>query len=155
MFDGGMALKFVHLHVHSPFSFLDGGSSIESLLDRAAALGMETMAITDHDNLSAAVKFRNAALKRGIKPIQGVEVTLKSTGGGWGESGRLPAHLTLLAENPKGYRNICRALTRAHLDNPRREPALDIEVMRGGASGVIALSGCRRGEIPSRILMGD
>ncbi|NPV70065.1 MAG: DNA polymerase III subunit alpha [Firmicutes bacterium] len=142
-------MKFPHLHTHSPFSFLDGGSSIQELVDRAADLGMEALAVTDHDNMSAAVKFRDAALRRGLKPIQGVEATLK-----WCGTEPSP-HLTLLAENSEGYRNICAALTRAHLDNPRRKPALDIEVMRDHAAGVIALSGCRRGEIPSRILKGD
>ena len=142
-------MKFAHLHAHSPFSFLDGASSIESLVDRAVELGMETLAITDHDNVSAAVRFRKAALGRGLKPIQGVEATLKSDGPG------LPPHLVLLAESPEGYRNISATLTRAHLDNPRRKPALDLEVLRDRAAGVIALSGCRRGEIPLRILRGD
>ncbi|MGE5485295.1 MAG: DNA polymerase III subunit alpha [Ignavibacteriales bacterium] len=142
-------MKFAHLHAHSPFSFLDGASSMESMVDRAADLGMEALAITDHDNVSAAIRFRNVALSRGLKPIQGVEATLKGDGPG------LPTHLVLLAENPEGYRNICAALTRAHLDNPRRKPALDLEVLRDHAAGVIALSGCRRGEIPSRILRGD
>lgn len=132
---------FVHLHVHSPFSFLDGAGTVEDLVAEAAAMDMPALALTDHDNVSAAVRFARAAKAAGIKPLQGAEVTL--TGG---------RHLTLLARDARGYANLCRLLTRAHLDNPRGKPRCawsDIETHR---EGLIALSGCRRGEIPSLIL---
>ncbi|WP_041433028.1 DNA polymerase III subunit alpha [Syntrophothermus lipocalidus] len=132
---------FVHLHVHSCFSFLDGGSSIKSLVDRAAESGMPALALTDHDNLCGAVQFKLEAQKAGIKPIQGVEVTVA---GGY--------HLTLLAEDEEGYRNLCRILTKAHLDNPRRQPQAGLDILKEHAEGIIALSGCRKGEIPARIL---
>ena len=93
---------FVHLHVHSQYSFLDGASRCSELVARCAELGMGAMAITDHDNVSCAVEFARAA-GHGIKPIQGVELTME---GG--------AHLTLLAENPEGYANICNILTDVH-----------------------------------------
>ncbi|MGI6550103.1 MAG: DNA polymerase III subunit alpha [Syntrophomonadales bacterium] len=135
---------FIHLHTHSAFSFLDGGSSIESLVKRAAELDMPALALTDHDNLCGAVKFNAQARKAGIKPIQGVEVTL--------DNGH---HLTLLARNPEGYRNLCRMLTAAHLKNPRRHPRVSLGNLRDHAGGLIALSGCRKGEIPHCLLLGN
>lgn len=132
---------FIHLHTHSNFSFLDGGSSIEDLVRRAADLGMPALALTDHDNLCGAVKFHRAAGQAGIKPIQGAEVTL--------EDG---SHLTLLARGPEGYRSLCRMLTRAHLENRRRQPRVSLANLKDNAKGLIALSGCRRGLIP-RLLM--
>lgn len=153
---------FVHLHVHSPFSFLDGASDLESILVQAASLGMPAMALTDHDNVCAATEFARVATALGIKPIQGAEVTLRKAG-----------HLTILATGPAGYAALCRALTAAHLDNPRLQPALDLDSWQvscasgsagaggaGGASGagegdLIALTGCRRGLIARSILAGD
>jgi len=133
--------KFVHLHVHSPFSFLDGASPVEEVVSRAADLGYSALALTDHDNVSAAVRFFRAAQKAGLKPIQGAEVTLA---GGY--------HLILLATGPQGYANLCRLLTRAHLSSPRGRPRCVWEDLERCGDGLIALSGCRRGEIPSLIL---
>jgi len=136
---------FVHLHVHSPFSFLDGASELRDLLTRAAELGMPAMALTDHHNVSAAVEFHQVATELGVKPIQGAEVTLK--GGG---------HLTLLARGPRGYAALCRILTAAHLSNRRLHPELALEDITLDAKGeVVALTGCRRGRIAQRILAGD
>ncbi|MGE5380490.1 MAG: DNA polymerase III subunit alpha, partial [Methylocystaceae bacterium] len=131
---------FVHLHCHSPFSFLDGASSIDELVSQTASLGMPALAITDHDNLCAAVKFQQAAEKMGIKPIQGAEITL--------ESGY---HLVLLATGPKGYRSLCRIITRAQLSNSRKEPRVSWDTLVANQEDLIALSGCRRGEIPALI----
>ncbi|KKM08957.1 DNA polymerase [Clostridiales bacterium PH28_bin88] len=133
--------SFVHLHVHSPFSFLDGASRIEDLVQAAAELGMPAMAVTDHSNASAAVQFHQAALAVGIKPIQGAEVTL--------EGGH---HLVLLAQDAGGYANLCRVLTQAHLSHPRRQPRVSLEALPQCNRGLIALSGCRRGEVPALIL---
>ena len=102
---------YAHLHTHSPFSFLDGAASIESLLTRAAEIGCSALAITDHNNLSAAVRFHKLAAAMGIKPIQGCEITLDNG-----------CHLTLLCQNRTGYTNLCRLVTRAHLDAPRGLP---------------------------------
>lgn len=102
---------------------------------------MPALALTDHDNLCGAVKFSTRAREAGIKPIQGVEVTL---GSGY--------HLTLLAQDPNGYCSLCRMLTRAHLENPRRQPRVTVDNLRGNRGGLIVLSGCRRGEIPAYIL---
>jgi error-prone DNA polymerase len=155
-------MPFVHLHVHSPFSFLDGASSIADLVAAAAACGMPALAITDHDNVSAAVRFHHAAIAAGIKPIIGAEVTLYPSacgGSAIDQDGgvRQPrptghCHLTLLAQNPQGYANLCRILTHAHLSQPRLEPATSLEILRRYSDGIIALSGCMRGEVPSLIL---
>ncbi len=102
--------KFVHLHVHSHFSFLDGASSVEALVKAAADLGMDAITITDHDNLSAAARLARAARQHGIKPIHGVEVTL--------EDG---SHLVLLAEDPRGYASICSILTEAYMSRDWQE----------------------------------
>jgi len=164
---------FAHLHFHSPFSFLDGAARLEEAVALAAETGVGAIALTDHDNVSGAVLFHRLALAAGVKPIQGAEVTL--------EGGR---HLTLLARGPEGYATLCRLLTRAHLGSERRKPALswaDLEEVvggpeadrpgeagrpdeaggpdgdgcsRGAGHGLIALSGCRRGEIPRLLLEG-
>lgn len=134
---------FVHLHVHSPFSFLDGAGSIEALVRRAADLGQPALALTDHNNLSGAVRFVRAAQAVGIKPILGTEVT---TAGGY--------HLVLLARDEGGYRNLCRLLTQAHLEGGREQPAVTEENLAAHHRGLVALSGCRRGKIPSLILQG-
>ncbi len=135
-------MSFIHLHCHSNFSFLDGASSVRELVRTAAALNMPALALTDHNNVSAAVSFYREAVANGIKPIQGVEVTT--------ESG---CHLVLLAENAQGYAGICRLLTRAHLDFPRGNPRVTWDNLKECGS-VIVLSGCRRGEIPCLILRG-
>lgn len=134
---------FAHLHVHSPFSFLDGASRIADLVRRAAELGQPALALTDHNNLSGAVRFTQAARAAGVKPILGAEVTLA---GGY--------HLTLLARNRQGYRSLCRLLTRAHLDHPRGRPVVTGENLAAHREGLVALSGCRRGEVPALILQG-
>lgn len=136
-------MSFISLHSHSPFSFLDGASSIKDLVNRAAELDMPALAITDHDNVCAAVKLYNAAQAAGIKPIQGAEITL--------EDG---FHLTLLARSPRGYASLCWLLTRSHLDNPRGEPAAAFSRL-AELKEVIVLSGCRQGEINQLILRGQ
>lgn len=133
--------SFVHLHTHSYFSFLDGTFSPEDLVRLAAGLEMPAVALTDHSNVSGAVRFYRAAIKAGIKPIQGAEVVLE---GGY--------HLTLLATGPRGYANLCRLLSRAHLLNPRGNPRCSWSDLEKYYHGLIALSGCRQGEIPSLVL---
>ncbi|MGE5397166.1 MAG: DNA polymerase III subunit alpha [Chitinophagales bacterium] len=132
---------FIHLHTHSCFSFLDGGSSIEDLVQRAVELDLPALALTDHDNLCGAVKFHSCARKAGIKPIQGVEVTLNNG-----------SHLVLLAQSPIGYRSLCHILSRAHLENPRRSPRVSMDNLKENTAGLIALSGCRQGKITGLIL---
>ncbi len=127
---------FVHLHVHTQFSFLDGASRLEALVQRAAELDMPALAMTDHNNLSGAVQFHKACRQAGIKPIIGAEVTV--------EDGH---HLTLLAPNRAGYANLCQLLTEAHLSNERGKPVASQQMLRKYAQDIIALSGCWHSEI--------
>ena len=101
-------MSFVHLHCHTPFSFLDGASPVAELVQRAVELDMPALALTDHNNLSAAVQFAQVARQSGLKAIQGVEVSLADG-----------SHLTLLAQNRQGYASLCRLVTAAHLNHPR------------------------------------
>jgi error-prone DNA polymerase len=120
------------LHAHSCFSFLDGASQPEELAERAAALGYEAVALTDHDGLSGSLAFAHAARAAGVRPITGAEVTLADGG-----------HLTLLVEDAHGYRNLCRLLTTAHAGD-RRAPSLTLEQVARHADGLHCLSGCAR-----------
>jgi len=99
-------MSFVHLHVHSPYSFHDGASSLDSLLQKAQSLGMPAMALTDHNRLTGAIRFYEKAISLGIKPITGAEVDMEGS-----------YHLTLLCKDLNGYTNLCRLLTEAHLSN--------------------------------------
>ncbi len=134
---------YVELHCHSNFSFLDGASHIEELVLKARELGYPALALTDHNGLYGAMEFAQSARAWGLKPITGAEITL--------ESGH---HLTLLAETGQGYANLCRLLSRAHLDNERGAPALKRETLAQHTSGLIALSGCRKGEVPLLVAEG-
>ncbi|HLE81519.1 MAG TPA: PHP domain-containing protein, partial [Dehalococcoidia bacterium] len=134
---------YVELHCHSNFSFHDGASSIEELLLQARELGYPALALTDHDNLCGAMRFAQMAPSWGVLPIVGAEVTIE---GGY--------HLTLLAENAQGYHNLCRMLSYAYVSNPRDEPRLAPALLVEHAQGLIALSGCARGEVPSLLVAG-
>lgn len=137
-------MNFVHLHVHSHYSFLDGASSLDRLLEKAKELNMSAMALTDHDRLTGAVKFYEKARALGIKPIIGAEVTLE---GGY--------HLTLICKDRKGYSNLCRLLTEAHLNGGNKEPAATRNMLARFHDGLIALSGCSKGELPVSIARGE
>ena len=134
---------YAELHAHSAYSFLDGASLPEELAIQAHRLGLKAVALTDHDGLYGSMAFAQAAKAWGVQPITGAEVTLQ---GG--------AHLTLLVETPKGYANLCRILSRAHLDHPRGEPRVDWEHLARHAEGLIALTGCRQGELSSLVAAG-
>ncbi len=137
-------MSYIELHCHSNFSFLDGASHIEELVLRAAELGQKTLALTDHDGLHGAMEFAQCARAWGVRPITGAEVTLVNG-----------HHLTLLCETQRGYANLCRLLTRAHLDHERGQPRVELDVLARHTAGLIAFSGCRTGEVPSLIAAGD
>jgi error-prone DNA polymerase len=129
-------MAYVELHLHSYFSLLDGASSPEALVRRAAEVGMPTLALTDHDALYGAVPFAQAARHYGIRPIFGTELTLD---GGF--------HLTLLVENEKGWRNLCQLISHARHNADKGEAMLPPGGLDRYTEGLIALSGCAKGEI--------
>jgi error-prone DNA polymerase len=134
---------YAELHSHSNFSLLDGASSVEELVLRARELGYEALALTDHDGLYGVMEFAQMARAFGVRPIVGAEVTLADG-----------CHLTILCETQEGYANLCRLLSHAHLNSPRGQPALDPAVLARHARGLIALSGCKKGEVPSLVAAG-
>lgn len=137
-------MSFVHLHVHSYYSFLDGAAGPADLVERAQHFGMPALALTDHNRLTGAIRFYDAARKAGIKPIIGAEV---DTEGGF--------HLTLLCKDAGGYSNLCRLLTAMHCGKSGAGPAASRGLLGEHHAGLIALSGCRRGEVPSLLGRGD
>jgi len=136
-------MTFVHLHVHSEYSFLDGACGLNDLVSRAGELGMPALALTDHEGLHGAIEFYQLARKAGIKPIIGCEVTLYPN-----------FHLVLLAKNRCGYENLVYLVSRAHLGGTYQKPRMDKELLPLHAQGLIALSGCLSGEIPRLLLSG-
>ena len=132
-------MTYVELHAHSAYSFLDGASQPEELAARAAELGYEALALTDHDGVYGSLEFAHAAKHLGVRPITGAEVTL--AGG---------AHVTLLVESAAGYANLCRLLTAAHARTRPKEgaepllPALDRALLEELNDGLVCLSGCAR-----------
>jgi error-prone DNA polymerase len=129
-------MNYAELHCHSYYSFHDGASSLEELMVRARDLGYAALAVTDHDNLCGAMEFARLAKSLGLHGIIGAEVTL--------EDGH---HLTLLVRDRRGYGNLCRLITAAHAAGERNEPALAPSLLPEHADGLIALSGCPRGEM--------
>src|SRR4051812_21403716 len=133
---------YVELHAHSAYSFLDGASQPAELAVRAAELGYEALALTDHDGVYGSLEFAHAAKSFGVRPITGAEVTLALTRG--------HAHVTLLVESSEGYANLCRLLTEAHAatrPNPARDPlppALPLDSLLAQREGLVCLSGCAR-----------
>jgi len=153
--------SYAELHAHSNFSFLEGASHVDEMVLRALELGYETLALTDHDGLHGAMEFAQCARAWGLRPITGAEITLvrsKEQGARSKEEGAAldwqGQHLTLLCETPRGYANLCRLLTQAHLDHERGKPCVEPDVLARHTEGLIALSGCRRGEVPSLIAGG-
>ena len=141
---------FVHLHLHSEYSLLDGAIRIKDLVRRVADLGMPAVALTDHGNLYGAVEFQEEALQAGVNPIIGCEVYLAP--GDLAEKravpGRKPySHLTLLAENAAGYRNLVKIVSQAHLDGFYHKPRTDKAALARHREGILCLSGCLQGEI--------
>jgi len=146
--------SFVHLHVHTAYSLLDGASKIGKLLDRAVEYGMPAIAMTDHGNMFGAIDFCKAAKKRGIKPIVGSEMYVakgsrhdrKSS-----QKSRDYHHLTLLVESEQGYKNLMYLSTVSYREGFYYKPRIDKEILREYSGGLIALSGCLEGE-PSSLL---
>jgi DNA polymerase-3 subunit alpha len=147
---------FVHLHLHTEYSLLDGACRLDRLVDKAQALAFPAMAITDHGTMYGAVDFYKAAREKGIKPIIGCEVYVapgsrleKKTSNGGRD---VYHHLVLLAKDTAGYKNLIQLVTAAHLEGYYYKPRIDKELLAAHKEGLIALSACLAGEIPDWIL---
>ncbi len=155
-------MKFIHLHTHSHYSLLDGLAKIDDLILKAKELEMDSLALTDHGNLYGAVEFYKKAIKAGIKPILGMEAYVaigsrfdrqllkNATNGSRAKENYY--HLTLLAENQTGWKNLIKISTLAHLEGFYYKPRADKELLEKHHEGLIAMSGCLGGEIPQLIL---
>jgi len=144
---------FVHLHIHTQYSLLDGAIRIDALLKRAIDFGMDSVAITDHGTMFGVLEFFEKAGKAGVKPIIGCEcyVAPRSLTDKTPLDNKGLSHLVLLAENPEGYRNLCKLATIAQLKGFYHRPRIDKDVLREHSKGLIALSACLHGEIPRLI----
>ncbi len=150
-----MASAFVHLHVHTEYSLLDGMCRIPQLISRAKELGMESIAITDHGSMYGAIDFYTAARAAGLKPILGCELYVAETTRAIRDgSSRNPFHLTVLARTMQGYHNLMQLVTRAHTEGFYYKPRVDRSLLEEYHAGLIALSGCSSGELVRLILDG-
>jgi len=148
--------SFVHLHVHSEYSLLDGAARLEDLVAKAAAFGMKALALTDHGVMYGAVPFYKLCRSHGIKPIIGCEMYF--TAGSRKERGSRKDqpihHLILLAKNEIGYRNLMRLCSIGHLEGFHYKPRIDWEVLERHKEGLVCLSACLGGEVPHHLLHG-
>ncbi len=146
---------FTHLHTHTEYSLLDGMSRIPQLLDRAQELGMDAIAMTDHGALYGAVDFYRGARERGIKPIVGLEAYIAPGSRHTRTRERQPFHLTMLARDLTGYRNLLQLVTKSNLEGFYYKPRIDRELLEQHSAGITVLSGCPSGEFFERLSEGD
>lgn len=148
--------NFVHLHVHTEYSLLDGLSRIDQLVERAKALNMPAVAITDHGTMFGVIDFYRACKSAGVKPIIGVEMYLarRSMQDRDPKLDKRPYHLLLLAQNQTGYRNLLKISSAGQLDGYYYRPRIDREFLAAHAQGLIATSGCLAAQIPTLIMDG-
>ncbi len=149
--------NFVHLHVHTEYSLLDGANRIHDLVARAKELGMNSIAITDHGVMYGAAEFYKECTKQGLKPILGCEVYTaartrhdKQTGADSSQG-----HLVLLAKNNEGYKNLMKLVSIGFTEGFYYKPRIDLEVLEKYADGIIGLSACLSGDIPKALLNGN
>ncbi|MBP7088745.1 MAG: PHP domain-containing protein, partial [Candidatus Omnitrophica bacterium] len=149
---------FVHLHVHTQYSLLDGACLLERLIKKALDYKMPALAITDHGNIFGAIKFYDLCVKEGIKPIIGCEVYV-TAGSRFNREYKTAEdsnyHLILLAKDEEGYSNLIKLVSLANLEGFYYKPRVDSELLSLYHKGLIAQSACLKGEIPSAILSGD
>ena len=148
---------FVHLHVHSDFSLLDGCCRMDRLMGRAQELGQSAMALTDHGNLFGTISFIKQAEKHGIKPIIGCEGYLVTDHKNDEKPGRdkdKSYHIGMLAKNYQGYQNLSKVVSDAHVDGFYYRPRTDLETLAEHAEGLIGFTGCMQGWVPQLILRG-
>ncbi|HXX27968.1 MAG TPA: DNA polymerase III subunit alpha, partial [Terriglobales bacterium] len=150
--------QFVHLHLHTDYSMLDGACDVEKLCHRVRELGMPAVAMTDHGNIFGAVHFVNAAHKHGIKPILGCELYISKKEDHNIErtppEGDTYNHLLVLAENEEGYRNLVKITSEASLHGFYYKPRVSKKFLAEHAKGLIGLSGCLKGEVAEQLVEG-
>ena len=151
------AEKFVHLHVHTEYSLLDGANRIKDLIKRTAELGMKSIAITDHGVMYGVIDFYKEAVKNGIKPILGCEVYTAARSRFDKQAGvdADQGHLVLLARNEAGYRNLMKIVSAGFIEGFYYKPRIDFEVLERYSDGLIALSACLSGDIPKALLRNE
>ena len=150
-------MSFVHLHVHTEYSLLDGANRINDLVKKVASLGMPALAITDHGVMGGCVKFYNACKAAGIKPLIGCEVYVAPRTRFDKESGldNRAYHLTLIAKDRQGYSNLCQMVSEAYLHGFYYKPRIDHQLLKEHSQGIVALTGCLRGEVNDALLADD
>ena len=150
-------MSFVHLHVHSHYSLLDGLSKIDELVSLCKKYEMPAMALTDHGVMYGLIEFYQKAMKAGIKPILGVEAYVAQNGHKNKRPGVdiRPYHILLLAKNNEGYKNLIKLTTIAHLEGYYYKPRVDDELLKKYGNGIIAGTACLQGEIPRQIINND
>src|SRR5262245_54287334 len=153
-----MSDEFVHLHLHTEYSLLDGACRVDELVDQAAKLGQKAMAITDHGNMFGAVAFYDAAKAKGVKPIIGCEIYV-ALGSRFDKnaSGITEAynHLTLLSTDEVGYHNLMKLVSIGYTEGFYHRPRIDKDVLAQHSKGLVGLSGCLSGEVAGYLRAGN
>ncbi len=147
--------EFVHLHLHTEYSLLDGANRIEPLAARAAELGMKAVGLTDHGVLFGVIPFYQAMKKHGVKPILGCELYVAPDSRHIKTGGEKAFHLTVLAETYEGYKNLVKLVSAGHTEGFYYKPRVDRELLAQHSKGLIALSGCLAAEVPRKFLSGQ
>jgi DNA polymerase-3 subunit alpha len=148
---------FVHLHLHTEYSLLDGACHIDELVEEGVRLGMKAMAITDHGNMFGAVAFHDACRERGLKPILGCEVYV-APGSRFERQAQSASdaydHFTLLATSDAGYHNLVKLVSAGYLEGFYHRPRIDKDLLAKHSEGLVGLSGCLSGEVAGHLLAG-
>ena len=145
--------QFVHLHLHTDYSLLDGACDVEKLCEHVSKLGMPAVAMTDHGNIFGTVHFVNAAYKHGVKPIVGCELYIcKKDDHRAAPEGDTYNHLLVLAEHEEGYRNLVKITSEASLHGFYYKPRVSKKFLAEHSRGLIGLSGCLKGEVAERLM---
>jgi DNA polymerase-3 subunit alpha len=146
---------FVHLHLHTLYSLLDGAIRIKDLLKTVKAKGMSAVAVTDHGNLHGAVDFYKKAKEAGVKPILGMEAYVAGEKGRFDKTERVGRHLVLLAKDEEGWANLRYLSSKAFIEGFYYDPRIDKQLLKERSKGLIGLSACLAGEIPRLVRQGD
>jgi DNA polymerase III subunit alpha len=151
-----MDKPFVHLHNHSDYSLLDGACKISGLVEQTAKMGLPAVALTDHGNMFGVIEFYKLACKAGVKPILGMEayITLGNADSPAPQGAGKYNHLTLLAENIEGYRNLIRLTSFGYLKGFYYKPRISLDALAEHSRGLIALSGCAKGPVADMVYLG-